>query len=490
MSSPDGGGRRSAARIEETKLTAPKFGTSGLRGLVTELTPDLVADHVRAFLASCPTGGALWVGRDLRPSSPALAQVVLETARAEGFETVDCGAVPTPALALAAMGAGAAAVMATGSHIPADRNGLKFYTPHGEIDKAQEAAIVASLGRAPESLARFGPGAPTRRHETAGAEWTARYVRSFGARALRGLRLGVWSHSAASRDLVLDLVASLGAEPVELGRSAAFVPVDTEAVSAEARAQLRIWASERRLDAILSTDGDGDRPLLTDGAGEVVPGDVLGQITAARLGAETVATPLNSNTGVEAIGVFGQVIRTRIGSPYVIAAMEAALKSGGAEARVVGYEANGGFVLGFAAHGPAGPLAPLMTRDSLLPMLTPLAAARRAGVSLAELAASQPARFTAADRLEHVATERAQAFIAGLAEDSSRRAAFLARFGESFASEGRADGLRLTLASGRILHLRASGNAPELRLYVEAESAGRAAQMLSAGLGFLRETLG
>ncbi|MCA0424548.1 MAG: phosphomannomutase, partial [Proteobacteria bacterium] len=98
---------------------APKFGTSGLRGLVTELTEALVADHIRAFTAACPMGTGLWVGRDLRASSPDLSRVVLASARAEGLATVDCGDVPTPALALAAMRAGAAAVMVTGSHIPA-----------------------------------------------------------------------------------------------------------------------------------------------------------------------------------------------------------------------------------------------------------------------------------------------------------------------------------------------------------------------------------
>ena len=55
---------------------APKFGTSGLRGLVTELTAELVADYTRAFLAACPHGGAVHVGRDLRPSSPEIAAVV------------------------------------------------------------------------------------------------------------------------------------------------------------------------------------------------------------------------------------------------------------------------------------------------------------------------------------------------------------------------------------------------------------------------------
>ena len=81
----------------------------------------------------------------------------------------------------------------------------------------------------------------------------------------------------------------------------------------------------------------------------VIAGDVLGQITAAILQAEVVVTPVSSNTGVEASGRFAEVIRTQIGSPFVIAGMEQA----GGE-KVVGYEANGGFLLGFAADLPAG----------------------------------------------------------------------------------------------------------------------------------------
>ena len=120
----------------------PKFGTSGLRGLVTEMTPDLVGAHVQAFIRACPVGTGLFVGRDLRPSSPAIAGMVADAARAAGLVVTNCGDVPTPALALAAMEAGAGAVMITGSHIPADRNGLKFYTPLGEITKEHEAAIL------------------------------------------------------------------------------------------------------------------------------------------------------------------------------------------------------------------------------------------------------------------------------------------------------------------------------------------------------------
>ncbi len=54
------------------------------------------------------------IGRDLRASSPEIAATVAEAAAAaSGFAAVDCGALPTPALALEAMRRGACAVMVT-----------------------------------------------------------------------------------------------------------------------------------------------------------------------------------------------------------------------------------------------------------------------------------------------------------------------------------------------------------------------------------------
>lgn len=445
---------------------APKFGTSGLRGLVVELTSDLVADYLRAFLAACPVGSGLYVGRDLRPSSPALADHVIVAARGEGINVTDCGAVPTPALAMAAMQAGAAAVMVTGSHIPADRNGLKFYLPGGEISKADEATILAALGRVPRRA-----NAALSHLSDCGALWSARYVAAFGATALAKLKIGVWSHSAVSRDMVQTTLAALGAEVLELGRSDTFIPVDTEAVPAWARARIAAWVAEHQLDALVSTDGDGDRPLVADAAGAIVPGDLLGQITARVVGADTVVTPISSNTGVAAPGRFGRVVRTRIGSPFVIAAMT---QAGG---RVIGYEANGGFLLGFDATLPAGPLAALPTRDSLLPIVAPLSVARSAG-GLAALVAAEPPRFTAADRLEGVATERASGFLQALVTDAARRAKLLNEMAEEEAATDQTDGLRITCASRNIVHLRPSGNAPEFRVYVEAADRADATRLL------------
>ena len=124
----------------------PKFGTSGLRGLVTELSDGLCAAYTRAFLRACGQPEMLLIGRDLRPSSPRIAAAVAAGAASLGVRVVDCGAVPTPALALAALARQAPSAMVTGSHIPADRNGLKFYTARGEITKADEGEITRRAG--------------------------------------------------------------------------------------------------------------------------------------------------------------------------------------------------------------------------------------------------------------------------------------------------------------------------------------------------------
>ena len=69
------------------------------------------------------------------------------------------GMVPTPVLYFATHHLGAASgVMVTGSHIPADRNGLKFYLPGGEIAKSDEAAIehmVREMGLSDEARRRY-----------------------------------------------------------------------------------------------------------------------------------------------------------------------------------------------------------------------------------------------------------------------------------------------------------------------------------------------
>ena len=461
---------------------APKFGTSGLRGLVVDLTEDLVGDYIRAFSIACNCKGRIFVGRDLRPSSPQIATFVIQAATDAGLQVVDCGAVPTPALALAAMDASAGAVMVTGSHIPADRNGLKFYVPSGEISKDDEDAITAHLGgsfTAKVSAAVIRGDAIT--------PYLDRYRSAFSQHSLQGIRIGVYQHSAVARDLLVQTFEALGATVLPLARSDTFVPVDTEALDAGSKALLRGWCSEHQLDAIVSTDGDSDRPMVTDHRGEVVAGDILGVLTAQYLGATNICTPISSNSMVKQLTQFERVNLTKIGSPFVIDAMKRTLASD-QNAKVVGFEANGGFLLGFTVTTGDGAITPLMTRDSLLPMLAPLVLAQENDQSLAELVETLPTVFTASDRIQDVDPEKSKDLLDQLTNGTAARDAFFSSCGP-ISNVDTTDGLRVSFQNSYVVHLRPSGNAPELRCYAEAKTREKAKALVDHFIRQLRARL-
>lgn len=464
-----------------------KFGTSGLRGLVSELDGPPAESWTRAFLAllerrgDIRPGDGVLVGYDLRASSPAIAGRVHGAIRAAGFDALDCRAVPTPALALCAMEQGLPAIMVTGSHIPEDRNGLKFYRADGEIDKRDETGIVAIHSGPPL------PDAPRRGDLRTLPDilgrYSARYLDFFGREALTGLRVGVYQHSSVARDLIVDLLSALGAEAVPLGRAQAFIPVDTEALRPEDVALLHRFAGKGGFDAIVSTDGDADRPLIADEAGRFVRGDLVGAMTAARLEADAVVTPVTSNSALEACGLFREVVRTRVGSPYVIEGMAAAVRSGAA--RVVGFEANGGVLLASPVEGEGRRLAALPTRDAMLPIVCVLSDVARNGMPLSQLAARFGFRATASDRLREVPSRASAPFLDRLEHDDAYRRELLADLGPIDSVDAR-DGVRVLSADGRTVHFRVSGNAPEVRCYVEAADDGQAAALLRWGLGIAR----
>lgn len=455
-----------------------RFGTSGARGLVSDLQADVCFAYTSAFLHGIapPPGARVAVGMDLRPSSPAIAGACLAAILHAGFTPDFCGILPTPALAFYAQEQGIPAVMITGSHIPFDRNGIKFYRADGEISKQDETAICAARVDVPEAIAISELPEPNR---AAYQGFIDRYRHFFAPQALAGMRLGLYEHSSVARDLLRELLQELGADVVSIERTDQFVPIDTEAVSAEDAAKAKRWAETYGFDAVLSTDGDADRPLLGDQNGQWLRGDVVGILCAQYLGAKAVVTPVSSNSAVEKCGAF-HVKRTRIGSPYVIEGMQALIGEG--HDAVVGFEANGGFLMATALRKDGRCLQPLPTRDAVLPMLALLAMARERKVNLSELPNGLPARYTASDRLQAFASEVSQRLLRELAASATAVETLLGDLCGALAETDQTDGLRMFFCNGEIVHLRASGNAPELRCYAEAETPERAEMLVSVCL--------
>ncbi|TMO67075.1 phosphomannomutase [Pseudoalteromonas aurantia] len=536
------------ASAEVIKKSTVVFGTSGARGLVSKLTANVCGAFTANFITVMREFfefDQLAIAIDNRPSSYAIAQACAQICAQLNIRVIYYGVIPTPAMAYSAMQDKTPAIMVTGSHIPFDRNGLKFYRPDGEITKQDELSIV-TFNTLFEPVTRL-PELTTSKVAT--ERYILRYTGLFeennsanpDSLILAGRRIGIYEHSSAGRDIYRQIFKQLGATVISLGRSNEFVPIDTEAVSAGDTRRALDWVNEYQLDALFSTDGDGDRPLLADEQGEWLRGDILGLLCAKALHIDALAVPINCNTAIELSGAFNNVIRTKIGSPYVIEVFNgigkdeankslntdslseaqsasSALhcrqgmlegtvcdKKGAAQANIAGFEANGGFLLGSTLHYNGKLLEALPTRDALLPALIVLADAKAKRLPLSALVAALPKRYTCSDRLQNIsallseqlledAKQNPQAFLkkllVGIKEHTNTSINEEVNSAELNSIKiNTLDGLRMHFNNDDYVHIRASGNAPELRCYVEASSKQRAQNLLSTVIKSLKKTL-
>ncbi len=350
------------------------------------------------------------------------------------------------------------------------------------------------------------------------------------------------------RDILPRILREFGAEVITAGRSETFVSIDTENITDEQLDRLEEFAvaaeaSGRPLHAIVSTDGDSDRPLVTavlpgaevhPGRRRVrfLPGDLLGIVVAEYLRADAAAVPISANDAVERRmaerGVSLQ--KTKIGSPYVISALDE-LRRAGTHARIVSWEANGGFLTGSDIQLKSGTLAALPTRDSTLPILANLFAAAEQRIGLPTLWNRLPVRSGRAGLIDNVPVAVSQAILANLiapgavievefdgaggvldrsrpdamptllaepaTADWQQRKATLARFFtptlgfDDIVRINVLDGVRVYFHDGDVAHVRPSGNAPQLRIYANSDSQARADEIVELGLrepdGILRQ---
>lgn len=485
------------------------FGTSGLRGLVTDMTDLECYINALGFLTFLKEtqkqeiGQVVYLAGDLRDSTPRILQSMAQAITDSGFVIEYCGLIPTPTVAFYALQNNAPCIMVTGSHIPSDRNGIKFYKQDGEVLKDDETAIKDAVATVrsqtyehdsvqaifdESGMLRMPPELPT---ATSGARdlYVQRYTSVFGVDTFTGKEIVFYQHSAVGRDLLVEILQRLGATVTAVGRSDVFIPIDTENVTPKDQAYFKQLATEHpNAFAIVSTDGDSDRPFVIDATGLFHRGDVLGAVVADQLGADFVGLPVSSSDAVTTYLDSKNVVweHTKIGSPYVIKAMQAASLAG--KQRVVGWEVNGGFLLGVDINFAEGTLQALPTRDALLPIIMALYAAVTAQTTVADVFAALPARFSQAGLIDNFPTEISKEIMARFSEDSpENRTALGAYFSQdkgfgAISEINTVDGIRIFFDNGDIAHMRPSGNAPQLRIYSVSATQERADEIANLAL--------
>jgi phosphoglucosamine mutase len=339
------------------------FGTDGVRGIVGEsLTPDLVEKLGKA-VTLWSGRGRVFVGRDTRASGVELEEALGRGVASAGGAAVLGGVLPTPAVALLALDIGA---VITASHNPPEYNGVKFFDRDGQKLTDESEEEIEALLDAP------APGGGEIDHVgVANDSYLEHIVERFGS-DLAGLRIGVDCANGAYSEIAPRAFRQLGADVTAIGIDPDGTNINQGCGATDLRA-IQQTVRDNALDLGVAFDGDGDRMLAVDEAGDVVDGDHIITILALHLGVDLVAVTVMSNLGLHRLleqrGI--RVITTPVGDRYVI---EALREHGG----VLGGEESGHIIY----------LRDHVTGDGLAAALLLCSAIR--GGTLGEAAAAMP----------------------------------------------------------------------------------------------------
>ena len=436
------------------------FGTDGVRGVAgRDLTARLALDIAVAgasVLAGTPgSRPAAVVGRDPRASGGFLEAAVVAGLASSGVDVLRLGVVPTPAVAYLTQALGADfGVVLSASHNPAEDNGIKFFGRGGlklpdETEEQIERALARPTGSASVPGRGFGRVTDSTGERERYLDHLLSTLPDSGRRPLGGMRVVVDCANGAACDIAPRMLRRAGADVIAIGAEPDGDNINAGCGSTSLGA-LRAAVAEHGADAGIAHDGDADRCLAVDAAGEVVDGDQILAVLAfalrdaGRLAGDTIVITVMSNLGLRmAMREAGiTVVETPVGDRHLVAAMR--------EGRfVLGGEQSGHIIL--ADHATTG--------DGLLTALHLLATAAGRGQPLAELT--------------KVMTKFPQVLINVPGVDRAA-AASSPELADAVAAAGAELG-----ESGRVL-VRPSGTEPAVRVMVEAVDLGQAQRVASA----------
>ena len=323
------------------------FGTDGIRGEAGKFPLDAktvqaigrsLARHLEAEKNRPPR---IVIGRDTRESGPWIEQALVRGAREHEAEIHSAGIITTPGIAFLARTLPAdAGVVISASHNPFQDNGIKVFEPSGrKLDDAMERRIEADIASETDN-ANPPRGLEDERSLTdQSEELKARYFSCLVNDIAQELELSNFTMvvdcaNGAAFEIAPRLFSQLGARVVTINNQPDGKNINRDCGSLHIEG-LRQRVLAERADLGVAFDGDADRALFVDGAGQFVDGDatmwVLAKYLKSRgeLAGDKVVATVMSNIGLEiALKTQGiHLTRADVGDKYVL---EELIKSGAA----------------------------------------------------------------------------------------------------------------------------------------------------------------
>lgn len=323
-------------RSEEVTGERKWFGTDGVRGRVgrAPMTPDFVLRLGWALGTVLASNGPsrhpkVVIGKDTRLSGYMLEAALEAGLSAAGARSYMLGVIPTPAVSLLTTTFRAAAgIVVSASHNPFHDNGIKIFGANGyKLADKQEREIEALLEQELQCAPEDGFGKAVRIDDARG-----RYIEfckyTFKAESLKGLKIVLDCANGASYYVAPRILEELGAELVVIGDEPNGLNIN-DGVGSTKPAALQTAVREHQADLGIALDGDADRCLLVNSAGELVDGDAILYVLACarslrgELNGPVVGTKM-SNFGLE-LALKSQGVgleRADVGDRYVFERMQ------------------------------------------------------------------------------------------------------------------------------------------------------------------------
>lgn len=359
------------------------FGTDGVRGKVGEapITPDFVMRLGNAAGRVLAKGSSskgerpsVLIGKDTRISGYMLESALEAGLSAAGVDVLLLGPMPTPGVAyLTRALRSQAGIVISASHNPFEDNGIKFFSASGsKLADETELSIEAELEQPMCTMPSAQLGKARRINDAAG-----RYIEFCKSTFpneldLRGMKIVLDCANGATYHVAPPVFHELGAEVVALGNQPDGLNINLGCGSTKPQL-LQQAVKEHQADLGIALDGDGDRVLMADAAGQLYDGDQLIYAIAkfrheqSMLKGGVVGTLMTNLAMEHALARLGiPFARAKVGDRYVLEMMQEKGWQLGAE--------NSGHLLCLDKHS---------TGDGIISALQVLHALRVSGKSLA-----------------------------------------------------------------------------------------------------------
>ncbi|WP_340302470.1 phosphoglucosamine mutase [Roseobacter sp. HKCCD7870] len=314
------------------------FGTDGVRGeansypMTADMALKLGAAAGRYFRRGMERGHRVVIGKDTRLSGYMLENALTAGFTSTGMDVLLLGPVPTPAVGLLTPSMRAdVGVMISASHNPASDNGIKFFGPDGFKLSDEAEAEIEALVFGDIQPAQAGNIGRARRIDDGRFRYVERVKGTFPqGLSLEGLKVVIDCANGAAYRAAPEVLWELGAEVVAIGVSPDGFNINENVGSTKPQAAIA-KIKETGADVALCLDGDADRIVIIDEAGQVADGDQIMALLAARWADENrlkggaLVSTVMSNLGLERfLGGRGIGLhRTAVGDRYVVEAMRA-----------------------------------------------------------------------------------------------------------------------------------------------------------------------